>query len=55
MQLHECRFGESLDPTEQEWIVWEINQFLAGVRGTPPSMADMPDTEAPEVGLRFTK
>lgn len=34
--------------------MWEINQHLAGLRGAAPTMADMPDAEAPEVCVRLT-
>eukprot|EP00775_Hariotina_reticulata_P004132 gene4130-4379_t len=47
--VRKFRFGESLDPSEQEWIVWEINQHLAAARGTPPTMAEMPPEDQPEV------
>ena len=43
------RFGESLDPAEQEWLVWEINQHLAEVKGRAPSLEDMPEADKPEV------
>lgn len=46
---HACRFGESLDPSEQEWLVWEINQHLADVRGRAPTLDDMPEADRPEV------
>jgi len=46
---HHDRFGESLEPSEQEWLVWEINQKIAEVRGSAPTMADMPPEDAPEV------
>jgi len=43
------RFGESLDPAEQEWIVWEVNQHLAAARGSMPTLAEMPPEDDPEV------
>jgi hypothetical protein len=45
-----CRFGEGLDYSEQEWLVWEINQHLAETRGAAPTMDDMPPEDRPEVG-----
>lgn len=47
--LYFCRFAESLDYSEQEWLAWEINQHLAEARGAAPTMDDMPPEEAPEV------
>jgi hypothetical protein len=45
-----CRFGEALELNEQQWLVWEINQHLKEARGRAPELADMPYTDAPEVG-----
>lgn len=47
--VRKFRFGESLEPSEQEWLVWEINQKIAEVRGSAPTMADMPPEDAPEM------
>lgn len=47
-----CRFGEALELNEQQWLVWEINQHLKEARGRAPELADMPYTDAPEVGGR---
>lgn len=44
-----CRFGESLETSEQEWLVWEINQKIAEVKGAAPTMEDMPPEDTPEV------
>lgn len=46
-----CRFGESLETSEQEWLVWEINQKIAEVKGAAPTMDDMPPEDRPEVGM----
>eukprot|EP00879_Flechtneria_rotunda_P010283 GHRR01010750.1.p1 GENE.GHRR01010750.1~~GHRR01010750.1.p1 ORF type:complete len:629 (+),score=211.09 GHRR01010750.1:70-1956(+) len=47
--VRKFRFGEALDPSEQEWLVWEINQRIAGTRGSAPTLQDMPPEDAPEV------
>lgn len=44
-----CRFGESLETSEQEWLVWEINKKIAEVKGVAPTMEDMPPEDRPEV------
>ncbi len=44
-----CRFGESLETSEQEWLVWEINQKVAELKGAAPTMEDMPPEDTPEV------
>jgi hypothetical protein len=43
------RFGESLETSEQEWLVWEINQKIAEAKGSAPTLQDMPPEEPPEV------
>lgn len=44
------RFGESLEPIEQEWIVSEINGFLEERSGKAPQLEDMAAAKLPEVG-----
>lgn len=43
------RFGESLETSEQEWLVWEVNQKIAEAKGSAPTLQDMPPEEPPEV------
>lgn len=44
-----CRFGESLDVVEQEWIVSEINAHLEQRVGRAPLLEDMAGVDPPEV------
>lgn len=43
------RFGESLETSEQEWLVWEINQKIAELKGLAPTLSDMGPEDAPDV------
>ncbi|KAF6262994.1 kinase-like domain-containing protein [Scenedesmus sp. NREL 46B-D3] len=47
--VRKFRFGEALDYSEQEWLVWEINQHMAAARGAAPTMDDMPPEDRPEM------
>jgi hypothetical protein len=44
-----CRFGESLELVEQEWIVSEVNGYLEGRSGRAPQLEDMASIDPPEV------
>lgn len=43
------RFGEGLQLAEQEWIVAQINDHIASIRGAEPMMSDMPPLPTPRV------
>ncbi len=49
------RFGEALEPAEQEWLVWEINQHITGLRGAAPRADDMPPEDVPEARMEWIR
>ncbi len=43
------RFGEGLDPMEQEWLAGEINAHIEQSSGRAPAAEDMPPEDRPAV------
>lgn len=47
--VNRYKFGEGLSTVEQNWLVSEINQHLAQLRGVRPSVSDMAPAEPPRI------
>jgi hypothetical protein len=47
---HTCRFGEGLELEEQQWLVGQINEHIAGLQGVEEvDVSALPPPDTPQV------